>query len=406
MMLKLPGRESGGPVVARCRSMLALSAAIAALASFALAQSNPFTPMVRSEFEADAFRDIQDEADMAARLDLTESFLVRYPESELRPVVLRARWNAFASMGDFAAVIGIAEAALEAETAFLEGRLGSLPDAETLPGFTEAELQYQRIKVSYYESLAEAHNGLGSYRDAVRFAELGLESASDLRARSITAPAPAPDSPEYAEASVRHRASEGFFFRNLMVAHGGLRNTDEVIDYGRRALQLFPDDLFTLITMSTTIAESLPSDDGSRADRRTEAEGYAAQALETLDSIVSGPEGSVLPPEQEADLRSRIRNALGLIDFDRGRFADAQAEYLAALDSNGRDSTTYYRLGVAYANDRKGAEAIEALARAVYLGYPGTEARDGLIRVYERVHGDLDGMEELIDAVGQSLPGN
>ena len=404
MMLKLPFRETGGPIVVRCRSMLALSVTIAALASSALAQSNPFTPMVRSEFEADAFRDIQDEADMAARLDLTESFLVRYPESELRPVVLRARWNAFASMGDFAAVIGIAETALEAETAFLEGRLASLPDAETLPGFTEAELQYQRIKVSYYESLTEAHNGLGNYRDAARFAELGLESASDLRARSN--PAPAPDSPEYAEAAARHRAIEGFFFRNLMVAHGGLRNTDEVIDYGRRALQLLPDDLFTLIAMSTTIAESLPSDDASRADRRTEAEGYAAQALETLDSIVSGPEGSVLPPGQEAVLRSRIRNALGLIDFDRGRFADAQAEYLAALDSNGRDSTTYYRLGVAYANDRKGAEAIQALARAVFLGYPGTEARDGLIRVYEQVHGDLEGMEELIDAVGQSLPGN
>ncbi len=402
MMLKLPGRETAGPVVARCRSMLVLSVAIAGLASSALAQSNPFTPMVRSEFEADAFRDIQDEDDLAVRLDLTESFLVRYPESELRPVVLRARWNAFASMGDFAAVIGIAETALEAETAFLEGRLASRPDAETLPGFTEAELQYQRIKVSYYESLTEAHNGLGNYRDAVRFAELGLESAFDLQARST----PAPDSPEHAEASARHRAIEGFFFRNLMVAHGGLRNTDAAIDYGRRTLQLFPDDLFTLITVSTTMAESLPSDDASRADRTTEAERYATQALETLDSIVSGPEGSVVPPGQEANLRSRILNTLGLIDFDRGRFADAQADYLAALDSSGRDSTTYYRLGVAYANDRKGAEAIEALARAVYLGYPGTEARDGLIRVYERVHGDLDGMEELIDAVGQSLPGN
>lgn len=372
--------------------------------AIALAQSNPFAPSVRSEFELNAFREIQEESDPAERLAMTEAFMVRYPESELRHLVLRLRWQAFVSIGDFAAVAGIAETALREETAFFEKRLASLSNPEALPEFARARLDHLRIRVAYYESLMEAGYRQGRDRDAVRFGEMGLAAEEEFWAG--VAGGADPDGQGDRDAWERHRSTEGFFLRTLMVAHQNLRNAEAVIDYGLRALEVAPDDPFVLTTLAATMAERLP--DGARREEQiARAEAYAVDALRVLGEPdagagLAGPLGS---PEL-ADLRVEAQIALGLVRFLEGRFGEAEEQYLAALDSRGPDALIYYRLGVARANDQNPEDAIDALAKAVYLGYRGAEARDALVRVYEAVHGSLEGIDERIDDAGAGLRAN
>ncbi len=356
-------------------------------------QPDPLAPAVRSEFELNAFEAIQSENDLETRLQAAESFLVRYPDSELRHLVLRLRWNAFARMGDLASVAGTAEAALAAETAFFEGRLASVEEPRSLPGYDAALARHLELRVAYYESLVEAHNGLANWRDAILFGEQGLAAEAEWWESARQAD---PDSAAYADARARHLGVEAFFFRNLMTAHRALGDDAGTIEHARQTLERVPGDLAVLVTLAATMA-----DGGGEAgeERWSDAEGYALQALEVLDSLAAGPEPEIAA-DAAARLRSEIHNALGLSHFRRGRAVAAQDAFLLAVESVPSDPVTHYRLGVAYANDGKNGEAIDALARAVRYGYPGAEARDALIRVYEAVHGNLDGVDSVIENVG------
>ena len=358
-------------------------------------QPDPWAPAVRSEFELDAFEAIRSENDPEDRLDAAEAFLVRYPDSELRHLVLRLRWNAFALMGDLAAVAGTAEAALAAEAAFFEGRLAALEEPRALPGYDAAVARHREIGVAYYESLIEAHNGLANWRDAIRFGEQGLAVEAEWWDAAGRAD---PDSAANGDARARHDGVEAFFFRHLMTAHRELGNDQRTIEYARRTLERVPGDVAALVTLAATMAERrVEADEAWWAA----AEASALQALEVLDSLAGATEPEI-GSEGARRLRSETHNALGLTYFRRGRLGAAQDAFLLALESMDSDPVTHYRLGVAYANDGKNGEAIDALARAVHFGYPGAEARDALIRVYETVHGSLDGMESVIENVERS----
>ena len=370
---------------------------------FLRSQPSPFAPRVESEFELEAFRDIQAESDLSVRLNLTESFLIRYPESELRHLVLGVRWNVFLSRGETAAVLGIAELALQAEIDFFDSKKASLEEPRTLPGFAQAQLAHDRVRVSLYRSLTEANNRQGSYREAVRFGELGLALQVEVwEAREERSNL---TSPEYADALRVHRNHESFFLENLMSAHEGLGHSIQVAEYAERSLELDPDDLYTLITVSGVMAEDPSEDPGTRSEQMTSAEDYAIRAIEQVDALVRGQTGASMPPDQIARLRSSVHSTMGLVYFHQGRYEDAENEYLTAIESVPLDADTHYRLGVAYANDQRIDEALETLARSVYLNNPRAEARDALIRVYEVRYGDLEGMEEFIEAEGLALTG-
>jgi tetratricopeptide (TPR) repeat protein len=385
-------------VVRRARSFWVLVLILAGLCGSITAQESPFTPHARTEFELEAYRDIGAEPDLSARLDLTESFLIRYPNSELRHLVMRARWNVFISLGEPAGVLGIAETALEEEEGFFQLKRSLLEDEGPNSGLYEAQLRHDRIRVSYYQSLTEAHSRQGNLRDAVQYADVGLSVQADVWSRLAEASSSS-DAPTESELT-EHQGLTAFFLRNLIVAHDGLGNVSEVIEHGERLLEQEPQDLFTLMTLSRVIAESSVSNQGGRVGGGPTGEVYALRAVEELDLLIDG--GSI-PPVQVERLVSTVHSTLGLTYFLDRRYTDAVSEFRISLEGVPRDAVVYYRLGLAYAIGGQVDEALSALARAVYLNYPRAEARDSLIRIYEERHGGLDQMEAFIDSEGQAL---
>ncbi|MBK6941212.1 MAG: tetratricopeptide repeat protein [Planctomycetes bacterium] len=59
----------------------------------------------------------------------------------------------------------------------------------------------------------------------------------------------------------------------------------------------------------------------------------------------------------------RAHDALGDVHFDRGEFAAAEAAYCVALRGEGWRPSTWYRLGLALARQKKAGESKQALAR-------------------------------------------
>ena len=367
-------------------------------------EGTEFSVIAQSQEELDAFNAVVAETDPTSKLLLAEGFLSEYPDSELTHQVLSMRLQSHVDLENHRLVIEAAETALAAERAFQDAKRAQFPGLEAVPGYAAFRHESMIAERVAYQSLMNAHRALGDFASAAQNGEFALEVLE--RDWEEFSPTLYQVGAAYDEALQNHRQNQLFYFQVIMDAYQRLDNATKAVEYGQRSLALDPENLLTLITVSSVMAERPPADEDERESHFALAEQYAESALDSLQRFLAGP-GAQTELAERASLLSAAHSTLGLVYLSQDELADAQDEYRRALEAVPDDPVAYFRLGEAYVQDGKPEEAIESLARSVYLkGVTEQLARDLLERVYELENESQDGLEEFIQREGQEIGSN
>ena len=325
----------------------------------------PVGPVSQSQAEADAFNALQKEQIPANILGLTEKFLAAYPMSQLNGYVHRFRMFALMRTG-------------KCQDAVTEGETGLMLETDFL-----AQLQAADPKVNKIDKNSESFKNFVAQTDAAKLS----------------------------------------YYQTLMTCSQQLNNAEKTIEWGERALAQSPDDLVALLTVSGVMAERPPAGSVGGAPTFTggasqtppagdpklleqhmkKTEEYGKKAIDRLNVFLAGP-GAGLAPDQKGMYVSNAHQTLGLVYLHLKKYGDSQREYLAAIAAKKDDPISHYRLGIAYAQDRKNDQAMESLAKSVFLkGVSEPEARKTLTLLYEAKNKSTQGMDEYIASAGTKI---
>jgi tetratricopeptide (TPR) repeat protein len=224
------------------------------------------------------------------------------------------------------------------------------------------------------------------------------------RGRGNTPPPLDKNSPEFKEFAEQTERGMMYYYQNIMDSYQMLNDAPKTIEYAEKALGQDPEDLLTLLTLSSVLAER-PSADAKEKDQQMKrAEEYGKKALSKVNAFLSSPAAAQVAPEQKAGLTSQVHQTLGLVYLNQKKFGDSQKEYLIAIGAKKDDPVSYYRIGLAYAQDNKIDLALEALAKSVFLkGITESQARDILQQLYQNKNKSLEGLDAFIASAGQKI---
>lgn len=303
-------------------------------------------PLAQSKPELEAFVALQNEQIPANMVALGDKFLATYPMSQLNGYVQRFRMFGLMRTGKFQEAIEAGDAGLGLETNFLE------------------QLQNADSKVNKIDK----------------------------------------NSAEFKAFVTQTEGAKMQYYQTLMSCYQQLNNAEKTIEWGEKALKQNPDDLISMLTVSTVLAEKAPAEDKQKEEQMKRALDLGKKAADRLTELISGPAGAQMGEEQKSGLVSQAHQTLGLANLHLKKLGDAEKEYLLAIAAKKDDPIAYYRLGLAYAQDRKNDQAMEALAKSVYLkGVSEAEARETLQLLYEAKNKSTQGMEEYIASAGQKI---
>src|SRR5262249_35994348 len=190
----------------------------------------------------------------------------------------------------------------------------------------------------------------------------------------------------------------------IIQAYQQLNDAPKMMEWGEKALGFKPDDINTLMMLSNVMAERPPTNETEKQKQMQRAEELAHQAVEGLPAYLESPEGSSLPAAAKTDLTAQSHYTLGLIYLHQKKLGPSQQEFVTALKSKPNDPITYYRLGIAYVQDMKNDQAMEALGKSVYLkGVSEEGARDILKQLWVNKNKSEQGLEEYIKSAGTKI---
>jgi len=140
--------------------------------------------------------------------------------------------------------------------------------------------------------------------------------------------------------------SKARVYSQAMVAAQQSNNAAETIAYGEKVIAIAPEDLNTLITLSSTIPQSTPTDKAALG----KAEGYATKALGLVTSL--NPASIGLSPadweKQKAGIEATLHTTLGSIAYNNMDYPKAEEHLLAAIKATPTDGGAWYLLGLVY----------------------------------------------------------
>jgi tetratricopeptide (TPR) repeat protein len=306
----------------------------------------PVGPMAQSKPELDAFVAIQNEQNPANVVPLADKYLATYPMSQLNGYVQRFRMLALMRTGKCQEAITAGETGLSLEASFLE------------------QLQNADPKVNKIDK----------------------------------------NSPEFKSFVTQTDTAKLQYYQTIMSCHQQLNNAEKTIEWGEKALAQNPEDLVSLLTVSTVLAEKAPENDKQKEEQMKRALELGKKAADKVTALVASPVAAQMREEQKSGLVSQAHQTIGLANLHLKKLGDAQKEYLLAIAAKKDDPVSYYRLGLAYAQDRKNDQAMEALAKSIFLkGVSEPEARRTLTLLYEAKNKSTQGMEEYIASAGQKI---
>jgi tetratricopeptide (TPR) repeat protein len=190
----------------------------------------------------------------------------------------------------------------------------------------------------------------------------------------------------------------------MIQSYQQLNDAAKMMEVADKALGYKPDDLNTLMMLSNVMAERPPTNEDQKKTHLARAEELAKQGINQLPVFIASPEGAQLNNEQKGELASSLHYTLGLIYLHQKKFSDSEKEFGVALQAKANDPITYYRLGIAYAQDLKNDQAMDALAKSVFLkGVSEANARDILKQLYVQKNKSEQGLEDYIKAAGQKI---
>ncbi len=158
-------------------------------------------------------------------------------------------------------------------------------------------------------------------------------------------------------------------YKNAMRLYQRANNAEKTEAMGRKVLGLDGDDPEALTTVAEVIAERTRETDVDKEQRYDEGMKMAQKALQTVDTDVSVPAGT---PQDKLDtykagLRSQAYSTMGAIDYNKGNFASAQANFEKAIDAVPNDAYSLDVLRLALSLDKQGKypEALKVVNRVV-----------------------------------------
>jgi tetratricopeptide (TPR) repeat protein len=355
--------------------------------------------MAGSAAELEAANAIDAEESAINVLTLSDAWLTEYPESEIRHTVLLTRLRTYVNLDNNQGVLTAGEAYIAGESGFYDAKIAEIEDPSDVDGFADFQLNHFANLTYAYQSMMNANRGLNRVDEAARYGDLAFNSASEtwnIQAQSLER-----GSPEYQEADQRRNQVQLFFLQNVMAAYQSANDADKTIEYAERALRIDPQSLATLITISQVMSERPPASELQREAHFESAAEYAEQALDVLANFLEAA-GAQVGAQQRVDLLSGAHFTLGTVYLNQEEWGDAQDAFEEALESVPTDAVTYLRLGMAYARDDEAEDALEALARSVFLNGPD-QARELLEQIYEARNDDLTGMDAFIQSQGAEI---
>ena len=389
-----------GTGMPRLASILLLVSAVALpAASQEVELDDRLSAMAASEAEYAAVQALDIEESPVNRLTMTDAFLAEYPESEMRHQVLLMRLQTYVDLENNQGILANGDAFIAAENEFYEAKIVAIDDPSEANGFTSFQLNHFSNITYAYQSLMNANRGLNRIDETARYGDLATEAANnrwDIQSQVLEA-----GSPEYQEAEQQRDQTQLFFLQTVMSAYQAANNADKTLEYAERSLGIDPQSLPTLITISTVMSERPPDNESERDSHFETAEEYADQALDVLERFLDAA-GAQMGAEQRANLLSGAHFTLGTVYFNQEEWGDAQDEFEEALELVPTDAVAYLRLGMAYARDEEAEDAMEALARSIFLNGP-PQARELLEQIYEVRNDDLTGLEAYIQSQGAEL---
>jgi tetratricopeptide (TPR) repeat protein len=167
-------------------------------------------------------------------------------------------------------------------------------------------------------------------------------------------------------------------YKTAMRAYQNANNADKMLDMGRKALAIDPDDPEALVDVAEVLTERTRDTDLDKDQRLGEARKDAEKALQTVDTDIVFPANT--PPENVQKykdlLRSSAYSILGTLDFNQGNFPSAQSNLQKSIDAYPQqpDPVTVLRLSLSLDRQSKYPEALTVANRAVDLTQDGTAA--------------------------------
>src|SRR6266568_3582015 len=153
-------------------------------------------------------------------------------------------------------------------------------------------------------------------------------------------------------------------------------NADKMLEMGRKVLKFDPDDPEALVGAAQVLAERTRDTDLDKDQRLDEATKLGQHSLETVDTDIAIPAGT---PQDKVDaykafLRSSAYAIIGTIQFNREKYADAEASLRKSIDADPQnpDPVAIFRLAVALDKQDKVPEALKYAEQAVSLTKEGT----------------------------------
>ncbi|HEY1802134.1 MAG TPA: hypothetical protein VGG46_14490 [Terriglobales bacterium] len=163
-----------------------------------------------------------------------------------------------------------------------------------------------------------------------------------------------------------------------VVAYQQANNNDKMESVGKKVLAIDPDQPDALVAVSQALVDTTQDTDIDKDQKYDEATKYAQHALQTIDTDIAVPAGT--PPDRVEAYKDYIRSTaysyLGTIQFKKGDFIGAQAEYQKSLDAfpSQPDPVVVLRLALCLDNQKKYPEALQQANKAVELTQENTTA--------------------------------
>jgi tetratricopeptide (TPR) repeat protein len=321
-------------------------------------------PVAQSKDEAEAFNNLQKEQAPDKKVQLADAFIAKYPNSDFLQFAHMFRLSAEGQLGNPKEAIVSAQAAIDATIKFGE-KLVAKADADSKLTDKDKENIKKKDK-----------NAVFLDKNAPQFGQFMQQSEQRILA----------------------------FYQSIIQSYQQLNDAPKMMEWGEKALGFKPDDLNTLAMISNVMAERPPTNEAEKTQHMKRAEELANQALAALPAFLSSPEAAQLPDASKNDLTAQMHYTLGLIYLHQKRLGSAQQELVTALKSKPNDAITYYRLGIAYVQDMKNDQAMEALGKSVFLkGISEAGARDVLKQLWVNKNKSEQGLEDYIKASGAKI---
>ncbi len=323
-----------------------------------------FGPQAKNKDEADAFNALQKEQNPAKKVELAEAFVSKYPDSDFVAYAQTLRVTSYSQLGKHKESVAAAEQAVDATIKFGE-KLAAKADADAKLSDKDRENVKKKDK-----------NAVFLDKDSPQFQEFMNQSEQRIVA----------------------------LYKSIIQSYQMLNDAPHMMEASKKALGLKPDDVDLLATISNVMAERPPTNDQQMTEQMKQAEEYVNQALTLLPTYLSSPENASWTPAQQADVTSQLHYTLGLIYLRQKRLGSSQAEFMTALKSKPNDPITYYRLGIAYVQEMKNDQAMDALGKSVFLkGVSEPNARDLLKQLYVSKNKSEQGLEDYIKSAGSKI---